>query len=88
MTLEEYTKRSLTLSYELDTIPGYREWSRESSAHRRNIISRSVSCKESKAEVGLANEFEEVWYDYLWKEAELHVEMYGYWPTFELEGVD
>jgi len=88
MTLEEYSKRSKALREEFDKIPGYRKWILEVSPRRRNSISRSVSCKESKAEVEFANEYEEAWYDYLWKEAELHEDAYGFWPTFELEETD
>ena len=88
MTFEEYVKRSNALSEELDKIPGYREWSNNARASRRNEIAHAVNCKVSAEELGLKNKFEKAWHEYLWKTAELHNERYGDWPVFEMEEIE
>lgn len=88
MTLQEYMKRCKALSEELNKIPGYKAWSLESRASRRNEIAYAVNCKVPKEEAGLKNAFEEAWYNYLWKNAELHVEKYGDWPVYEMEEIE
>lgn len=88
MTFEEYMKRSQALSEELDKIPGYRDWSNNAKASRRNEIAHAVNCRVSAAEIGLKDKFEKAWYNYLWKSAELHNKRYGFWPVFEMEEIE
>ena len=84
MSLEEYLKREKALCEELHAIPGYQEWSAKVPTSRENDITYAVNCKVPAKEAGLKNEFEKAYYEYLWKEAELHQEAYGFWPVFEM----
>ena len=53
-----------------------------------NVIIDAVNRKHSKEEAGLKNEFEEMFYDKLWKEAEEHVKKYEEWPVFEMGEIE
>lgn len=57
-------------------------------ASRLNELTDAVNRKTPKAEAGLKEEFEEMYYDRLWKEAEDHEKKYGFWPTFEMEEIE
>lgn len=52
-------------------------------ASRLNQIIAAVNQKVEKSKAGLKDEFEEMFYDRLWKEAEAHEKKYGKWPVFE-----
>lgn len=57
-------------------------------ASRLNEITDAVNRKAPKDKAGLKEEFEEIYYDRLWKEAEAHEKKYGFWPVFEMEEID
>lgn len=57
-------------------------------ASRLNEITEAVNRKVPKDEAGLNEEFEEMYYDRLWKEAEAHAKKHGFWPTFEMDEID
>ena len=88
MSKNEYLKRSEALCDELEKIPGYKKWRASSRASRRNEISYAVSCKVPEEKAGLKGNMEKAWFNYLWKTAELHEEIYGFWPVFEAEELE
>lgn len=55
---------------------------------RQNDIIYAVNCKVPKAEAGLRDEVESIFYDRLMKEAEAHEEKYGSWPVFEMGEIE
>lgn len=55
----------------------------EAKASRLNQIIAAVNKKVKKDKAGLKNEFEQMFYDRLWKEAVAHEKKYGKWPVFE-----
>ena len=57
-------------------------------ASRLNEITSAVNRKVPKDEAGLKEEFEEIYYARLWKEAEAHEKKHGFWPTFEMEEIE
>lgn len=88
MSLEEWGKRSKALYDEFAAVPGMKDWSYKAGASKKNDITHAVNCKVSAADAGLSDKFEKAYYDYLWKEAELHQEAYGFWPVFEMEEIE
>ena len=88
MSLAEWGNRSKALSDAFDAIPGCQEWFLSAGARRRNAIAMAVSSKIPKEKAGLKDKFEQAYYDLLWKEAQLHQEAYGIWPTFEVEEIE
>lgn len=88
MNLAEWEKRSKALSDAFNAIPGATAWFIASGARLRNAIAMAVSSKIPKEKAGLMDKFEQAYYDHLWKEAELHQEAYGFWPTFEVEEIE
>ena len=88
MSTEEYLKRSKANYEKLSAIPGFKEWSSKTWTSRKNDIIHAVNCKVPSAEAGLNDKFERAYYEYLWKEAELHQEAYGFWPVFEMGEIE
>lgn len=88
MSLEEWGKRSEALLDDFYAIPGCEDWSYKVGTSRKNEIAYAVNCKVSEEEAGLKDKFEKAYYDYLWKEAELHQEAYGFWPVFEMGEIE
>lgn len=88
MSLAEWGKRRAALSDAFHAIPGCREWAMKPLARRRNAIAMAVSSKIPMEKAGLKDNYEKAYYDYLWKDAELHMEAYGFWPTFEVEEIE
>lgn len=55
---------------------------------RKNSIIAAVTCKMPEMKIQLETEVERMFYQRLWKEAEAHLEKYGFWPTFDLYELD
>lgn len=88
MSLAEWGNRSKALSEAFNAIPGCTDWFVSAGARRRNAIAAAVNSKIPKEKAGLSGEFEAAYYELLWKEAQLHQEAYGFWPTFEVEEIE
>lgn len=88
MSLSEWGKRSKALSDAFNAIPGAKDWFIASNARRRNAIAMAVSNKVPMNKAGLKDKMEQAYYDHLWKEAQLHQDAYGFWPTFDSEEIE
>ena len=60
----------------------------EISPRIKNSIITAVTCKRTDLEAYLESEVERMFYQHLWKEAEAHLEKYGFWPVFDLCELD
>lgn len=60
----------------------------EAKASRLNQIIVAVNKKIKKKDAGLKDEFEEMFYDRLMKEAKAHEAKYGRWPVFDVSEIE
>lgn len=88
MSLAEWGNRSKAISEQFNAVSGYKQWLITSDARRRNAVAMAVSSKIPKDKAGLKDKMEQTYYDQLWKEAQLHQEAYGFWPTFAVEEIE
>ena len=84
MSMAEWAKRRQALYDAFIAIPGCSDWIIQARGSDKNDIARAVNAKVPAADAGLKDKHQKAYYDYLWKDAELHQEAYGFWPTFDM----